>query len=131
MNIGTCHRFPPKRMDFVTFDFLSPFVESKRDFKPLNVHSKVMLDDSEYSDSNSMWAITVQAEVNKREGQSFAIKLFLDLLYKSSLRLKLIGYMNLLLLQHFAEVILALALTACRRLRSRNGGFTWPILFVS
>ena len=69
-------------MDFVTFDFLSPFVESKRDFKPLSVHSKVMLDDSEYSDSNSMWAM---AEVNKREGQSFAIKLFLaliDLLYK-------------------------------------------------
>ena len=52
--IGTCHRFPPKRMDLVTFDFLSPFVESKRDLRPLSVHSKVMLDDSEYSDSNSM-----------------------------------------------------------------------------
>jgi hypothetical protein len=56
--IGTCHRFPPKRMDLVTFDFLSPFVESKMDLRPLSVHSKVMLDDSEYSDSNSMACLT-------------------------------------------------------------------------
>ena len=56
--VGTCHRFPPKRMDLVTFDFLSPFVESKRDLRPLSVHSKVMLDDSENSDSNSMVGLT-------------------------------------------------------------------------
>jgi hypothetical protein len=55
--IGTCHRFPPKRMDLVTFDFLSPFVVSKRVLRPFSVHSKVMLDDSEYSDSNSMFRI--------------------------------------------------------------------------
>lgn len=64
MIVSTCHRFPPKRMDLVTFDFLSPFVESKRDLRPLSVHSKVMLDDSEYSDSNSMLAL--KAFVSRR-----------------------------------------------------------------
>jgi len=50
----TCHRLFPKRIDFVTLDFLSPFVESKRLFKPLRVHSKVIEDDSEYSESTSI-----------------------------------------------------------------------------
>jgi len=45
----TCHLSFPKRMDFVTFDFLSPFVVSKRFLRPRNVHSNVTVEISEYS----------------------------------------------------------------------------------
>lgn len=55
--INTCHLLFPKRTDLVTFDFLSPLVESNRLLSPLRVHSNVIDEDSEYSESMSILSI--------------------------------------------------------------------------
>lgn len=51
---STCHRLFPNRIDLVTFDFFSPFVESKRFLSPFKVHSNVIVEDSVYAEEISI-----------------------------------------------------------------------------